>query len=85
MWENWDELLKQVVIIKWSVVCIAVCLWGVAVYFLLKEIPKWWHSFDEKPKKEKPKEVEKKKKPFTLEQMNRDLAGATRYRDRDRS
>ena len=81
----WEELLKEVSAIKWVLICIATCLWGLTVFFLSKEIPKWWHSFDKKLKKEKPKEVEKKKKPFTLEQMNRDLAGSTRHRDRDRS
>ena len=61
----WEELLKEIVVIKWAVICIAVSLWGLTVYFLLKEAPKWWKSL-------------KKKKPFTLEQMNKDLAGATR-------
>ena len=42
------DLLREVVVIKWGVVCIAVSLWGLTVYFLLKEIPKWWHSHDKK-------------------------------------
>ena len=69
MWENWDKLLNEIVIIKWGVICIAVSLWGVTVFFLLKEIPKWWDSFNKK-----------KKKPFTLEQMKKDLAAAERPR-----
>ena len=73
MWENWDKLLNEIVIIKWSVVCIAVSLWGVTVYFLLKEIPKWWCSFNKK-----------KEKPFTLEQMKQDLKESTRRRHRYR-
>ena len=64
----WEELLRDVGIIKWGVVCIAVSLWGVTIFLLLKEIPKWWHSFDKR----------KNKKPFTLEQMKKDLAGAER-------
>jgi len=51
MWENWDKLLHEIVIIKWGIVCIAASLCGVTVYFLLKEVPKWWKSFDKKKKK----------------------------------
>ena len=36
MWENWEKLLNEVVIIKWGVVCIAVSMWGLSLYFLLK-------------------------------------------------
>ena len=43
-----SELLKQVVAIKWVLVCIATSLWGLTVYFLLKEMPIWWRSFDKK-------------------------------------
>ena len=60
----------EIVIIKWAVICIAVSLWGLTTYLLLKELPKWWRSFDKK----------KKEKPFTLEQMKKDLDGATRPR-----
>tara|TARA_B100000953_G_C17676131_1_gene310514 strand:- start:102 stop:344 length:243 start_codon:yes stop_codon:yes gene_type:complete len=67
MWENWDKLLHEIVVIKWAVVSMAASLCGVMVYYLLKEIPKWWDSFNKK-----------KKKPFTLEQMKKDLAGAER-------
>lgn len=51
MWENWDKLLHEIVIIKWGIVCIAASLCGVTVYFLLKEIPKWWKSFGKKEEK----------------------------------
>ena len=38
----WEETLKELTIIKWGVVCMAVSLWGVTFYLLLKEIPIWW-------------------------------------------
>lgn len=66
----WEELLKDVAIIKWTTICIAISLWGLSVYFLSKEIPKWWRSFNRK----------EEKKPFTLEQMKKDLEGSTRPR-----
>ena len=47
-----DEILKEVVIIKWGVVCIAFSIWCFAIYFLYKEIPDWWHSFDKKEEKD---------------------------------
>ena len=68
----WEEILKEVIIIKWGVISIAVSLWGVTVYFLLKEIPIWWNSFG------------KKKKSFTLEQMKEDLKSAERPRNLDK-
>jgi hypothetical protein len=46
MWE--EKILKEIVIIKWCALYMTACSWGVAVYFLFKEIPKWWHSFDKK-------------------------------------
>ena len=46
--EGIEKLAGELNSIKWVLICIAVQLWGVAVYFLLKEIPKWWHSFDKK-------------------------------------
>ena len=61
----WEELLRDVSIIKWGVVCIAASMWGVSVYFLLKELPTWWNSH---------------KKNKRLEQMRKDLAGAVRPR-----
>ena len=70
MWE--EKILKEIVIIKWCVLYMTACSWGVAVYFLFKKIPKWWRSFDKK-----------KKKPFTLEQMNKDLEASTRRRRED--
>ena len=52
MWEvNELDLLKEISAIKWTLICIAVSLWGLTVYLLLKEIPRWWHSFDEKKEK----------------------------------
>jgi|TARA_Y100000310_G_C20614212_1_gene779726 hypothetical protein len=44
----WEELLKEVAIIKWALICIAVSLWGLTAYLLLKELPAWWHSYDKK-------------------------------------
>lgn len=32
--------------IKVTLVCIAVSIWGLTVYFLLKELPIWWRSFN---------------------------------------
>tara|TARA_B100001123_G_C15256031_1_gene1004688 strand:+ start:481 stop:744 length:264 start_codon:yes stop_codon:yes gene_type:complete len=55
--------------IKWILACIALQMWGMTVYFLLKEIPAWWNSFNKK-----------EKKPFTLEQMKKDLEEASRPR-----
>ena len=46
----WEELLKEVAVIKWSLICMAISMWGVSLYFLLKAIPKWWKSFEEKKK-----------------------------------
>jgi hypothetical protein len=42
------ELLHNIVVIKWALVCMAVSLWGLTAYFFLKEFPKWWKSFDKK-------------------------------------
>jgi len=66
----WEELLRDVAIIKWGVVCIAVLLGGATMYLLLQEIPKWWRSLDKKTED----------KPFTLEQMKKDLVAAERER-----
>jgi len=66
----WEELLKDVEIIKWTVICMAVSLWGLTAYFFLKAVPEWWHGSNKK----------KEKKPFTLEQMKKDLEGSTRPR-----
>ena len=68
----WEELLKEVIIIKWGVLCIAFSIWCFAIYFLCKEIPVWWRSFD--------KEGKKKKERFTLEKMKDDLAKSCRPR-----
>ena len=70
MWENWDKLLNEIVIIKWGVVCLVFMCWCKVLYLLGKEISKWWGNHDKK----------KKKKPFTLKQMNKDLAAASRPR-----
>ena len=63
-----DELLREIVIIKWGVVCLVFMCWCRVLYLLGKEIPIWWDSYN------------KKKKKFTLEQMKKDLAGAERPR-----
>ena len=46
MWENWDKLLEEIVIIKWTVICIAVSLWGLTAYLFLKEFAKMWKKQD---------------------------------------
>ena len=43
-----SELIDALIAIKWSLICIAVSLWGLTAYFLLREIPKWWGSYDKK-------------------------------------
>ena len=48
----WEELLKDVEIIKWAVICMAVSLWGLTAYFFLKAVPEWWHGSNKK-KREK--------------------------------
>ena len=41
MWDaNQTELLKEIAIIKWAVVCMAVSMWGVTAYLLLKDLTK---------------------------------------------
>tara|TARA_R100000808_G_scaffold24949_2_gene59793 strand:+ start:13934 stop:14134 length:201 start_codon:yes stop_codon:yes gene_type:complete len=42
------EIVSNLVGVKWALFSIAVSLWGLSFYFLLKEIPVWWHSFDKK-------------------------------------
>ena len=71
---NITTVINTLVSIKWSLICIVVCLWGVCLYFLSKEIPVWWHSFDKKKKKPS------KKKLSSLERMKRDLRNAERPR-----
>ena len=46
-----EEAIRELVQIKWSLVCIAVSMWGLSLYFLLKEAPKWWKSFDKEGEK----------------------------------
>ena len=65
-----QESHANMVHIKWALVCMAASLWGMTVYFLFKEIPAWWKSFDKN----------KNAKPNTLEQRKKDLASATRPR-----
>ena len=63
------EFMHTMMMIKWILLSMSIAIWGMIVYFLLQEIPKWWKSFNKK-----------KKKPFTLGQMNKDLTGAVRRR-----
>tara|TARA_B100000959_G_C14542674_1_gene444264 strand:- start:19 stop:219 length:201 start_codon:yes stop_codon:yes gene_type:complete len=44
----WEELLKDIAIIKWAVICIAVSLWGLTAYLFLKEFAKMWGKQDPK-------------------------------------
>lgn len=46
--EEINKLTTELSGIKWVLICIAVQLWGLSVYFLFKEIPKWWRSFNKK-------------------------------------
>ena len=68
---NITTVIDALVLIKWGVVSMAVSLWGLTAYFFSKEVLIWWRSFDRK---------KKEKKPFTLEQMNKDLEGSIRAR-----
>jgi len=47
---NITTVINSLVSIKWALICIAVSLWGLTVFFLLKEIPIWWKSFDKNKK-----------------------------------
>ena len=68
---NITTVIDALVLIKWGIVSMAVSLWGMTAYFLLKEALVWWGSFDVK---------KKRKKPFTLGQMRKDLEESTRVR-----
>jgi len=68
---NITTVIDALVLIKWGVVSMAVSLWVMTAYFFLKEALVWWDSFDVK---------KKRKKPFTLDQMKKDLEGSTRPR-----
>tara|TARA_Y100000310_G_C20008287_1_gene501719 strand:- start:91 stop:309 length:219 start_codon:yes stop_codon:yes gene_type:complete len=63
-----DQILKEVTIIKWSVICVAVSTWGVTAYLLLRDLTKdkgkTMGKGKDKPKREKkkPKKEKKKKK-----------------------
>ena len=48
MWENWDKLLSEIVIIKWTLICIAVASWGLIAYLFLKGLVKIWRKQDPK-------------------------------------
>jgi len=67
MWENWDKLLNEIAIIKWGVICLTFMCLCKFICSLYNGIPNWWNSFNKK-----------KKKPFTLEQMKKDLAASER-------
>ena len=43
-----EELLNDIAVIKWAVICIAASMWGITAYLFLKELPEWWHSYDKK-------------------------------------
>jgi hypothetical protein len=46
-------MIEELSVIKWTLICIAVSLWGLTAYLFLKEFPAWWHSFDKKKKRKK--------------------------------
>jgi hypothetical protein len=70
---NITTVINALVGIKWALICIAVSLWGLTAYLFLRVSVEWWSSFDKK-KKPHPKKFS------SLEQMNKDLEGATRPR-----
>jgi hypothetical protein len=61
-----EELLKEITTIKWGVICIAVSVWGVSFYLLLKDLTKNRRKTmgrdKAKPKREKKKPKKEKKK-----------------------
>ena len=46
-----EEAVRELTQIKWTLVCIAVSMWGVSLYLLLREVPKWWKSLEKKDEK----------------------------------
>ena len=40
--EQMMRLIDAVVAIKWTLICVAVSLWGLTVYLFLKEFPSVW-------------------------------------------
>ena len=65
-----EELLKEIIIIKWGVVCIAVSLWGMTVCFLLQGIPKWWYTLNKNRRlKQMKKDLEEAERPRTMKEF----------------
>ena len=48
MWENWDKLLHEIVIIKWGVVCLVFMSGARISYWLVKGLVKMWKKQDPK-------------------------------------
>ena len=42
------EFMHTMMMIKWILLSMSIAIWGMIVYFLLQEIPKWWKSFNKK-------------------------------------
>jgi len=47
-----QQIADSLEAIQLTLICLTTLAWGIAVYFLSKEIPIWWHSFDKKRKEE---------------------------------
>ncbi len=74
---NITTVINALVAMKWSLICMAICLCGIFLHLLLKEQPAWWRSFSKKKKKVQ------KKKLSSLEKMKQDLRNAERPRGDD--
>ena len=70
-----EEILTQLVQIKWILLCLTTMFWGKCLYMLGQALPGWWRSFDKK--------VQPEEKLTRLERMNRDLAGSVRRKPDD--
>jgi hypothetical protein len=44
----WEELLKEIGIIKWTLICIAASLWGLIAYLFFKGFAEMWGKQDPK-------------------------------------
>lgn len=63
-----EEILRELVQIKWALICLVTMYWGKCLYFLSKEIPSWLKSFS------------KEKEPSPIERRHRDLGASTRVK-----
>ena len=74
-----QQIIDSLLVIQWTFIVMVVSLWGVMIYsFCLRSL---WHQRRlrrRRRRQDRQREWIAKQKPFTLEQMNKDLAGSTR-------